>query len=641
MPLTSTDIFDTLVLSCGCERGLFYKHWVQQGTSNPRSPSLTYIDDHAQYDLTNEDTVEILRRLNEDTLNVYYIDTDAEGGGTLHAVENAPHGFWQFHDRHPFWTDDGWKIANSLTTKGDLVEEADGSRHIEFKGGLVPTRPEAIGAMVDHSLSEWSVFRANENRFGFRLVIPSSLNVQPADLSTYANSAAFISWLESFRTEGPAVPDAFATTNGAFTGRKWRPPFDPDDLSLRRFTLDFASLTMARIPGGQSVIVLTIMLDIDTVDSGYTAAGISTNDFARVVNAASGSIPATGQTVEPPFGASDVTTTARKLSSNDGDLFMAGGLALAQWKDPGSEVQRIMPLTGFGRSIDYNSLATRINGGRWAPRPEERPRVDVIHHDNANQGALWIEPADLFVGYAGTDRLITINNKQGSGMLTVGVEKVFGTPTILLVLQPGEQMTLRVTLELNGDSEYDVVDSPYRYLVRGGSFFNVDEPYYNWTAGSTDFRFRPWFPDANRTLRRDSDEFTFGSGVEHTDGDMLTDGLADSHHVITVQHRGDLIFYQQVEAEVTGSGILKNGHSSVLIRQRGSTVTVLNRFWNPDLSGVGSHRGYTTAYIDECEPGDRYVSGIIYIVSGTTLSFSNYRVNAISQIMRVAPKIIV
>ena len=66
---------------------------------------------------------------------------------------------------------------------------------------------------------------------------------------------------------------------------------------------------------------------------------------------------------------------------------------------------------------------------------------------------------------------------------------------------------------------------------------------------------------------------------------------------------------------------------------------MLNRFWQPQLSGVGSHRTYTTAYIDECEPGDRYISGLMYIVAGTTIPFNQERVNS-SQIMRVIPRFV-
>ena len=639
-PLTSSDTFDTVVISCDCLRNSFRKHWVQQGSTSiisDRSDSRHIpLHERALQDITNADTVEVLRRINNGTVRAYYYDS--EGPRQLFPVDDAPHAFWRFHDLHPFWTDNGYKIGNSLVTKGDLNEGTDGNRHIEFEGGFIPTRPDAVGATIQHSLKNWSVYRASPTRFGFRVIIPASLGITQQDANTYPDAIAFVKWLDSYRTQGVAIPDAFATTNAAFTGRRWRPPDDPDDFNSESFSLSFASLANATIPGSQHIISLTFQLTVHP-DSG-TVDDININDFAEVVNAGFGTIPATGQTVEPSFGASDVATRTRRIESDDGNLFMAGGLALVQWTDPGFGTQREMPLSGFGRSINYDQLPVRQTGGRWASRPLERPRANVFYYDGSTDAELWFEPGNLFVNFPGTDRIVEVQNRS-SRMLTVGVEVNLNVPTQLMILRPNERMSIRATLDLNGESQYSVFSAPPRYLVRGGSSLNVNAPNYLWTTGGVEFAFRPWFTNVHATERRDTDEFTYGTAASYNSGTQLTSGIVNSPHAVNVTHHGDLIFYEQTECEITGSGILGGGHSSVLIRERNNVVNIFSRDWQPSLSGVGSHRTYTTAFIDECQPGDRYISGLIYIRSGTTLSFtgSNLRINGISQIMRVAPRI--
>ena len=528
-------------------------------------------------------------------------------------------------------------MLDRLATKGDL-EESTNSRHFEFQGGFVPQRTRAASATINHSLRDWSVSRVSDNVFAFRLVIPSSADVTPAGLATYADSLAFIRWMDTYRSQGDAIPDAFATTAGAFIGRRWTIPINPDDLTIRPATWEFSALSLSSVAGAQNLIALVIRLRIETITPPYTAVGLNVSELTQVVTSAYGTIPGSGQMVEPPFGHADISVRTRRLESEDGNLFMAGGLAVAQWNDPGSSIQRVMPLSGFGRTIDYNDLATRQAGGRYAPRPEERPRVNNVYFDGNAEGSVWLEQAREFVGYAGTDRDIEIEN-DGQAELRVGVEPNDVAQEIL-ALRPGETCAIRASLHFNGRETFRVLRAPPRYLVRGGSFFNVDSPDYSWSTGNVSFGFRPFF-SGTMTTRRDGDEFTFGSAGAHSSGDLLTDGLANSEQVVSVAHHGDLIVYQQTELELRGNGVLKNGHSAVLVRERGGVITIIGRFWNPDLTGVGSHRGYTTAWIDECEPGDRYVTGLLYPTVGTTVGFANVRVNAISQIMRVSPRIVV
>ena len=641
-PLTSSDSFDTIIIVCTCDEGYIKIPWVQMGTSpiisSNTDPGHISLHERAIYDPDNADAIEILRRINNGTARAYYLDYGEADPDVLHPVEDAPHAFHQFHNVHQFWPDDGYKIYDSLVTKGDLNEGADGNRHIEYDGGFVPTKPDAVGATIQHSLGNWSVFRASDTRFGFRIIIPASLGVTQTDANTYPDAIAFVKWLDSYRTQGVAIPDAFATTNAAFTGRRWRLPDDPNDATSRSFDLSFVSLANATIPGSQHIIMMTFEFLVHP-DSG-TALDININNLGEVVNAAFGTIPATGQTVEPPFGAADVATRTRRIESNDGNLFMAGGLALVQWTDPGFGTQREMPLSGFGRSINYDLLPVRQSGGRWASRPLERPRANLFYYDGDTDAEIWFEPGNLFVNFPGTDRIVEVHNRSDR-MLTVGVEKNLNVPTRIMILRPNERLSIRATLDLNGESEYSVFSAPPRYLVRGGASLNVNSPNYLWTTGGVEFAFRPWFNNAHATERRDTDEFTFGTAASHNSGTQLTSGIVNSPHAVNVTHHGDLIFYEQTECEITGSGVLGGGHSSVLVRERNNVVSIFSRDWQPSLSGVGSHRTYTTAFIDECEPGDRYVSGLIYIRSGTTLSFtgSNLRINGISQIMRVAPRI--
>lgn len=639
MPITSSSTFDAVVLRCTCDLGEFSDHWVQVGTSQAAMGGDTsVIKLPSPLNPTNPEIAEVLARVKAGTATAFYYDQSADPQ-VFTRVEQAPQEFWQFHGRHPFWPDDGFKMLDRIATKGNLVEETS-NRYFEFEGGFVPDRLTAASTMIDHSLENISVFRASANLLGFRTIIPASLEIATANLTTYADTAAFVAWLDTWRTVGDPIGANWSTQHAAFAGRRWRPPTDPDDPSRRGITLLFHSIYLTNMPGSQDVINATFFLTIESYDAGFDVNTPSTNDIAEVVNAASGSIPGAGQTIEPPFGHPQVTTRARRLESDDGTLFMAGGLALVQWEDPGFGTQRIMPLSGFGRALGFENCPARQGGGRWVPRPEERPRVDLIHFSETADNFLYFEPADRVVGFTGTDRAITIHNKSAANSLTIGIEKTLGVPQTLLVLQPGESVVVRITLELNGDSEYAIFDAPPRYLQRGASNFTIIAPAYAWATGGVNFGFRPWWPDSVSVLRRDTDEFNFGTASGHTAGDNLDDGLANSAGVVNVAHHGEIIFYEQVEIETRGSGVLSGGHSAVLIRQRGSTVNILNRFWQPQLSGVGSHRTYTTAYIDESEPGDRYLSGLIYPTSGTTIPFNQVRVNSISQVMRVIPRFV-
>ena len=147
MPIDATSTFDTVALVCSCQRGWFAGHQVQQGRSGRADAQ----DLHVQplpdvLSPTDPEVVEVISRVQAGTAKAYYADKSVSPKVWV-PVEAAGFEFWQFHGRHPFWVNDGYKMLDRLVTQGDLTEETN-SRHFQFKGGFVPERVVAVDGTI-------------------------------------------------------------------------------------------------------------------------------------------------------------------------------------------------------------------------------------------------------------------------------------------------------------------------------------------------------------------------------------------------------------------------------------------------------------------------------------------------------------
>ena len=640
MTIASSSVFDTVGLVCNCESGEFGGHQVQVGrTALAGSGDTSILPLPRVLSPTNAEVAEVISRVRAGTVKAYYADL-GPSPQVWAPVESAPFEFWQFHGRHPFWPDDGYKMLDRLATQGDLVE-SPGNRHFAFNGGVVPGKTPAASAMVDQSLGDWHAFN-NGSAVGFRLVIPASEDITTGDIETYPRAKAMRDFLESIRVPGTGsqLPAALGINwpNGV--------EFDfvisgVDTLRLERPTASFTRTSEGVIVG----VWIVMDLHDDTRAGSVDTAGLN-----ALLDRTTVSIPGTGLMVENLWGDRQIRGYARDLVFAGGRISMPNGLPLAHFEDMDHlGIPRVVPMaSGFGRSISGSDLPALPGGSaiRRLPYAEEMPFVNAIHmspgqdaQGDPENELLQVHDIAAVVGFGGIDRRLDVHNiaAPGNGSIVLRDHNA----QEMLHVRPGEAVGVRVLLSTGGRVEIRIEDAPHRYLIHAGANFLLSNTYYSTTIEGVDYYFLPWFPDTSRVRRRDVDEFTFGTGLDPALETDL-DNLLDSDYVVTVKHHGDFIFYEQTEVEITGNGTIPAGHSAVLVRQRGSTVSVIGRFWQSEFSGTNEHRGYTTAFVNECEPGDKYVAGLLTPRVGTTVTFGSLtgvRMNTISQIHRVAPRI--
>lgn len=616
MTINASSTFDTVVLACSCEDGRFGGHYVQQGRTGRSSVRLSLPDILSP---TNTEVAEVIRRVKAGTCKAYYRDSVQR---VWAAAENAPFEFWQFHGRHPFWPEEGYQFLDRIATRGDLIETPS-RRHFAFAGGVVPGRTAAAGATISQSLEDWHAFR-NQGALGLRLLVPVEEDLRSNQVGTYSPAKAMRDWLESIRVSGTGEELQDSLTGTWPDGLYFDLPLPSGDVRVR------IPITITSTTGTGAITGIWVVLTIDLSTS------IDVDELNELIQDTSQDIPASNVMVENLWGDRDTRAYARDVQFQGGRISVTNGLPLAHFQDPGSDVIRTIPMTsGFGRTTLWDALPTLAGTIKRLPYANEMPFVDTIHGAVDTNTELRLNDIDRVVGYAGTDRKFTIHNTGTAGNIIIR-----NTPTNDIIhLRPGEVCGLIASLSLDGTSEWRVIDAPFRYLVRTGTNFVVTADYYSWATGGVNFRFRPWYINDTFVLRRDADTFSFGSGAHQLTGDQLNAGIADSTQAIDIRHHGEFIFYQDVEVELTGAGMLAGGHSAVLVRERNDTVTIIGRGWQPNLTGIGAHRSYTTAFIDECQPGDRYTAGLMYPSAHTTINFNTLRVNAISQIMRVKPRI--
>ena len=644
MPITSTSVFNAVVLSCNCSNGEFGGHWVQQGTTGALTDSsvqgLPIV-----LSPTDSEVAEVIARVKAGAAHVYYYD-DSVTDGVWARADDAPFEFWQFHGRHPFWPTDGFKMLDRLATKGDLTEETN-SRHFQFKGGFVPERVTVASATVSQDLSDW-VVSLEGTRAVWTLSVPVSEEITTSLLATYAPAQALRNWLNDRRgmqTTGnpppndmerqPELPASLASSWGSTTMIINQAAIGQaaDNIEIERLNL---GLFVA--PGTSHIIRVRIEFGIDPAGSGGT---FDIDALNRLMQTQSVNIPGSGRTVEPQHGSTDVPSRARKLIVADAELELANGIAVVKWTDPGTDVKRTLPLGGgYGRSLDYSTLPNRSGGGKRTPRPEEFPRADIIHYTGAGNASLYFESMPLFVGYSGADRRGVVHNRSaGGGVLSLYDPNL----NIMMAIQPDESFSFRATMGLDGSSELVGYELPTRYqIVDYAPSVSPNNNYYSWSDDGSNYRVRPWVPVGAQAIayeRNDTDEFSTGSATI-TDGANLISGFVESNHVIKIAHDGDLELHQDIELEVLQSGTLTGGHSAVIVRKRGSSVTIVHRDSQPELTGVGVHRTYTNTLIEPCEAGDIYLLALLYPTAGTTVNWANgLRINDIRREIRVTPRI--
>ena len=620
MAIDSSATFNAVVLQCQCENGTFDSHGVQQGQTGIDGTHIQSLP--AILSPTNSEVAEVIRRVKAGTCKVFYYDRIYK---VWAPAESAPFEFWQFHGRHPFWREDGYKFLDRIATQGHLVETPS-KRHFEFSGGVVPGRTAAVGATIQQSLEDWHAFR-NHGSLAFRLVVPVEENLRTNQVGTYAPAKAMRDWLESIRVAGTGDTLQDSIYDDWPDGLHFDLPLPSGTIRVR------LPITITSTTGAGAVTSLWVALTIDL------STTIDVDELNQLIQNTTQAIPASNVMVENLWGDRNTRAYARDVQFQGGRMSIVNGWPLAHFQDPGSDIIRTIPLaSGFGRTTLWDALPTLAGTIKRLPYANEMPFVDTIHATLTQDSELRLNDIDRVVGYAGTDRKFSIHNVGTTGNLIIR-----NTPSNTLIhLHPGEACSLVASLSLDGTSEWRVLDTPYRYMVRNlvnHTLGNINP--YQWSTGGIQFSFRPWINTTGGTIRRDIDEFSFGSNQQQNTNALLLSGLADSIQDVTVQHHGDFIFYENVELETRANGQLSGGHSAVLIRQRGSVVSVISRGWQPVISGIGSHRNYTTAYIDECQPGDRYTSGVMYPAQGTTIPFNSVRVNSIAQVMRVRPRVVV
>ena len=627
MPIGPSTNFNAVVLWCNCQRGTFGKHWVQIGQSSAADgsdTSLIHIPD--VLNPTNAEIAEIISRVRAGTAKAYYYDGSVDPS-VFAPVESAPQEFWQFHGRHPFWKNDGYKTRDRLVTKANL-DESGGSRHVEFEGGFVPARLPAQSTMIARGLGDWIVSMEG-TRVVFTLPIPASEGITSANFGTYGPAMALRNWLNDRRgyrndNEVPPnrvrqdeLPASLATVwpAASTTEINYTPDLDSMiDLELRRNSF---GATLA--PGTTTWIRVRIQFNVVTTNTGAVTPDIDALNLLMQTQTAE--IPGSGQMIEPPHGSVEVPSSARKLVVADSELELDNGLAVVKWKDPGSDVQRAIPLGGgFGRSIDYASLPTQGTGRRM-PRPEEFPRVNAVHYTGEGNANLYFESMALFVGFGGADREGVIHNRSSDGS-TLSIHGPDGT--LMMALKHNETFPFRAMMALDGTWELLGYDLPVRRLVYDSTpHYGIVEPPYRYDYDpSHPARIRP-FSTWNRPqpLQHDADAFSFGTGTLALDTVLDATNWVFTRETFQANLPGDIRIRSEVTVQVTGSGSIGGGHSAVLLRKRGDTVAINDRDWQNQLTGVDMTREYTVFYDRAVEVNDQFLVALSYFTAGVSINF--------------------
>ena len=610
MALTPSSVFDTIVINCGCGSGNLTNAWAQVGATVAQNTSGDFHNFGDIFDLNDPSVIEAIRRLKNGSARAYYKDDYSETE-SLFPVENPPHPFQQFTNDHPFWATDGYRLQDRFAAHGDY-KTGDGSRHFEFTGGFQPKPVPVTAETLNLSLSDW-IFGRSGQLLTLSLNVPSSQEVVLADIATYGPTLAMRNWLQSKKLAGDDLPASLATT---WPGRTFRLDQDPDNSMTDYLDIRRSGFGTTAAQGTSNHIVLvrmTFFIDNGTVDVDALNNLLQTETVG---------IPGSGETVEPPFGDAQVTTSARKLSVGGTELELTDGLARIKWQDPGDSTPRVMPVSeDYGRTLDYNSLPDRTGGGgKRFPRPEEFPRANVIHFSSTANSNLYFEDLFDFVGYSGIHRDIEIHNRAPIAYLDIKTSD----DTTRLRLQPDERCSFRATVSLDGSKELVGLDIPERWQILDGVGGLMTQPYYTITFSGSTARYTPWIAFGNPLVtRNDMDAFSRGSSMLTPGTALSAANFAETAEVIKVEFPGYLRIHMRLEAQIIGSGLLSAGHSATLYRKRGDSIRIVDSDRHQQFTGVNASRTYSVYYETENQAGDIYQIFLHTLHPATTVDIPN------------------
>ena len=629
MPITSSSVFDAVVLLCNCESGNFGAHYVQQGRTGPNQQgNIGEIPLPQILSPTNPEVAEVIARVRAGSVKAYYLD-----GGTSvwAAVESAPFEFWQFHGRHPFWPRDGYQMLDRIATKGNIEESTNG-RYFQFDGGFEPLPTPVASSTFDQSLEDW---RANRNGsvVGFRISVPLAEQINSANLATWPKAKAMRDWLESIRVAGTG------DVLGDSLNSSW-----PSGVEFDMVLSD----------------TNTVRLTTPRTSPNFTAQGYFTSIWL-IFDATSGTpdldeinallqrttvgIPGAGMMVENPWGNTAVRGSVRDLAMEGGRIEMPNGLPIANFRDPREgAIERSIPLVaGYGRTVTLQNLPSHTGTSRRIPYPEEIPFLNNIHMAPLADQDLHFNDIARIVGFSGADRRIELSN-TGTPATNSNHDLTLKDwrDNDVLVLRPGEACSAIASLTDYGEAELRIIDAPFRRQIHDATAaaFVTTRYYHYQPGGGTAYWLRPFVAaNAPVPLYNDADAFGAGTGELTNETSFSATNYVSTPEAVILKHSGDLVIYAEIECEVTASGTLPAGHSAIIVRKRGNSVQFFNVDSQPALTGINTSRTYSVFFWAEAEEGDEYQVMLLYPTASTLNVGAALRVVDYRRIIRLTPRI--
>ena len=119
----------------------------------------------------------------------------------------------------------------------------------------------------------------------------------------------------------------------------------------------------------------------------------------------------------------------------------------------------------------------------------------------------------------------------------------------------------------------------------------------------------------------DADAFTFGTGTLVADTVLNGNNWVFTRETFQANLPGDIRIRSEVNIEIIGSGYLGSGQSAVLLLKRGNGVSIHDRDWQNQHTGVGVSREYTTFYDRAVEVNDQFLVALSYLTGAVNINF--------------------
>ena len=491
------------------------------------------------------------------------------------------------------------RLNNRMGAGAVLTDQA-----IDLRDGFEVVPTPASTELV--ALTPFEAVAHGGNNYAIRIDIPTFEGVTRTNIGQYAELRALGHWLNDRRVEGTGDGSEIVAGDGAATWRGGGATINY--AGDRQFVLGYTSQNTQTIDGVAYITRWSIGI---TAGTNFDRDALAQQFAAVSVNIG------TPRVDEPhPFGSHLTDLRARGVIFTDQvRLDAVNGVPTWQVRNQGSMFWERVKV-GSHRVIDYADLPSG-SAIRTLPHHIEMPLAGELHFHGTAQGNLRLPRPTYFADNSGSGRPFLVAN-QGTANLLIDD----WTGTDVCILHPKERAEFLFVYDRDGSGRVLGRIPQRRHFLLGGY------SQYVWPGTSYAFDDSTWImgakaPTPGTADFLDSAAFEIGTGAYPGNGTAYNAAnLAFTPDAIKVKKSGTLTFYQAIELTApAGSGILPQGHETVLTIKRGSSLVEVP-LASYALLDSGEQRTYTWLY-----PSQRVQAGdILYpqfkYERGTSLNFT-------------------